>query len=250
MSLRLKSELAWRWSPRGARLALWPAGWGGRPAATVHGDAGDGAFAALHDALAAQVPALPTRVRLRLDDGHLFYRLHDATGAWGAGREAAVRGLREATGLSDLQVATTLTPCGRHWLAVGVSLALLAEAEAQLAERGARLVGVEADLPEDLRRLGRGLPDDGLVVLPRTDGAMLVRLDAGGLTDIAWEHGDPDDLDALAARVDGHLSREGWPDGVTPTVLLAPADADQATCLAGLAQRRGWTLAPAQGADA
>jgi hypothetical protein len=195
--------------------------------------------------LVAERVRLPRRAALVVADESLYYALLPADAAWGPGEANARRYFEGALALRKLHVAVTLSPCGRHWLAVAMEPAVLEAVTHALAPHGVALGGVGAALFEDLDTLGRRMPASGAVVMARDQGVVLLQREAGGWTDLAWERCDAWQAETVAARVDALLYRHGRRSGAAARpspVLLVAQRASQAARLAGLAGARGWDL--------
>lgn len=243
MSLRPRSELHLRLGARRCVAEVWRAGFARSPAHSVTcrpGEAvvGDDLLGATLERLQALCPTLPRRARLVVDDDSLYHALLPADAAWGRDDHDARRHFAGSLDQGDLLVSMALAPCGRHWLAVALERAWLAMVEARLVRHAVTLGRVSAALLEDLQTLGRRVPADGLVVLVREAGLVLMRREAGRWTALRWERCNSrvaEDV-ALSIELRAHA-------GPASAVLLVAESALQATGLSTAVARRGWSLA-------
>ena len=252
MSLLWKNELRLRVGPRHTEASIWRAGVHTRCAgrARVAGPHQP----AVEEVLGALVAAgheLPDTASVCVDDEYLYYTTLPAGGSWDDAQAAAVDYFAEKVGDQNLLVETSLAPCGRSWVAVAIDAALVEAWRETLSARDVRLGQVRAALFEDLWTLRDDMsPDDGVAVMIRSEGAMLVGLHAGCITDLAWERCNVADPEAIAARVQGysarlseHLGIGGMP-GELP-VFVVPADAAQQALSRPLAGSLGWRVGAA-----
>jgi hypothetical protein len=120
-----------------------------------------------------------------------------------------------------------------------------------LANRDIALRHVSAALLDDLRELDARLPADAVVVVLRSEGAMLLVLAGGRIVDLSWQRCDLHAPALLAELLRGYLWRfsaraPGWIDQAQ--VLLLPADEAQAARFASLANTMQWQIMPCAGA--
>ncbi len=259
----LKNELRLRVGPQACEASLWRAGWPARctGAATARGGAGVALELAL-GTLIADGHELPRRASLCADDEFLYYATLPANGSFNDSVAQARAHFTAMLDADDWLVLTHLAPCGRIWLAVAIAAELVDGWRATLAERGVELRHVRAALFDDIWRLRAELPKgEGLVVLLRREGVMMVGLRQGVIVDIAWERCAVDDAAVLRARVQGHrelLSFElaesaenaeleqssaqplPLPLPLILPVFVAAADAAQQAEVATLAAGQGW----------
>lgn len=242
MSPRLRSELRLRLGARRCVAEVWRPGFARHPAVQVACHAGepgvdDDLLGAALARLQAERVRLPRTARLVVDDDSLYAALLPADAAWGSGLAHAQRYFEGALDSAALQVAVTLAPCGRRWLAVALERPWLDAVEQALKVHAVRLADVSSALLQDLDQLARHTPREGLVVLVREAGLVLLRRERGHWTDLRWERCDGGEPEAVAHPV----SARAWREGGTPVLLVAEQPAAAAR-LEPLAQARGWSL--------
>lgn len=258
---QLKNELRLRVGPQACEASLWRAGWPARctGSATARGGAG----VALEQALGSLTAAgheLPRRASLCADDEFLYYATLPANGSFNDSVAQARAHFTAMLDADDWLVLTHLAPCGRIWLAVAIAAELVDGWRATLAERGVELRHVRAALFDDIWRLRAELPKgEGLVVLLRREGVMMVGLRQGAIVDIAWERCAVDDAAVLRARVQGYRELQAFEVAASSEdaeleqssgqplpllldlpVFVAAADAAQQAEVATLAAGQGW----------
>lgn len=256
MPLQLQNELRLRVGPQTCEASLWRAGWPARRtgAAIARGGVGVALEQAL-GRLIADGHELPRRASLCAEDEYLYYATLPASDLFGDSVAQARAHFTTLLDADDWLVLTQLAPCGRIWLAVAIAAELVDGWRVTLAERGVELRHVRTALFDDVWRLRAELPaDDGLVVLLRREGAMMLGLRQGAIVDIAWERCAVDDAALLRDRVQGHRQRLSFelaehaeleqssapPVPLILPVFVAPADAAQQTELTPLADGQGW----------
>ncbi len=247
MPLRLRSELRLRVGPQHCEASLWAPGLKVRRTACARAT-GPGALAvdgAVEELLAAG-HRLPRTASVCAEDEHLYYAVLPADGVWHDALHQARAHFSAMVGDTDLLVSTQLAPSGRQWLAVALAADRVEGWRQSLAGRDIGLGQVRAALFEDLWRLRADLPArSGLVVLVRSEGVMVVSLQAGAISDIAWERCEVTDRAVLRARVDAHgerLSQRAGAGSPLLPVLIVPADAAQQPWLTPLADVAGWRV--------
>lgn len=254
MSLLLRSEMRLRLGPLRCEASLWRAGLPGRAVAEVSTPGGEELdIEPLLEALLAEGHDLPTRASICMADEYLYYAVLPASGAWANAQAQARRYFIEAIGTDELLVQTSLTPCGRRWIAVAAESGRIEMLRETLAQRDVELRHVFPALLVDLEALRAELRDDqAVLVIMRTEGASIVDVQDGSISGIAWERIDLDDIGMLTARVQGHLLRHrlAAPGAVQApglAVVIAPADPAQHEQLQAVALSNGWRLtAPLQ----
>ncbi|MEQ1686743.1 MAG: hypothetical protein ABL916_24080 [Burkholderiaceae bacterium] len=252
MSLLWKNELRLRVGPRHSEASIWRAGvqtrCAGRARVAGHHQA---AVEEVLGVLVAEGHVLPDAASMCVDDEYLYYTTLPAGGSWDDAQAAAVDYFAEKVGEQNLLVETSLAPCGRSWVAVAIDAALVVGWRETLAVLDVRLGQVRAALFEDLWTLRDDMSlDDGVAVVIRSEGAMLVGLHAGCITDLAWERCNVADPEAIAARVQGYSARLSEQLGIAGTpgelpVFVVPADAAQHALIRPLASSLGWRLGAA-----
>jgi hypothetical protein len=201
--LRWRPELWLDLRARGCQARLIGAGWRERSLAAASGS-GRGA-AALGAALSAlrlaDVDVLPGQARLRVADEYLLHLLLHHDGSRAQVRQEAQQRFRAVLG--DGARHLMLLPMGRQrWLASALEAADLATWTETLQHAGLRAGRIEPLLHAEWQRVGRQIRDaDAVLVLPRDEGATLLRLIDGEPVDLAWERFDSEDSASLERRV-------------------------------------------------
>lgn len=251
MSLQLRNELRLRLGPRRCEAAIWRAGVQTRCAgrASAEGSGLESIEQALA-ALEAQGHRLPATAAVCAEDEFLYFATLPATGSWSEAHADALDYFDAMVGAEDLLVETSLAPCGTTWVAVAIDGGRVEGWRAALAERDIEMRHVRAALLEDLWSLRGEVPDgDGLVAMLRHEGATVVALRAGCISDISWERCDMAELQALNRRLTGCRNRFVGAAGADAKeampLLLVPQDAAQHLQVLPLAAEKGWRLADA-----
>jgi hypothetical protein len=240
-----RSELRLHLQRQGCRAWL-RGGWGSRGGAAglvrVPGRPADSLGAAvrtLRERLPGGAWRSPLRVTLTLSDELAYYALLPADGPWARREERASEHFAATLGLQELTVRVSLAPGARHWLAAAVESRALQVWRGALQAEGLPLVGVRPALVEDLRAVaGEVRGARSLLVLPRGDGAMLLRIEEGALHSLAWERLDLQQPSLLTQRVQAFSGGE-----VLPVLLAVTDDADTAP-LRECARRMQWRWLP------
>lgn len=251
MSLQLRNELRLRLGPRRCEAAIWRAGVQTRCAGRASAEGGG--TEAIEKALAelvAQGHRLPTRASLCVEDEFLYFATLPATGPWSEAHADAIDYFEAMVGAEDLLVETSLAPCGTTWVAVAIDSGRVEGWRAVLAAHDIEMLHVRAALLEDLWTVRSEVPHgDGLVALLRQEGATVVTLREGCISNISWERCDLDELQSLGQRLMGCRTRFVQAAGVDTTavmpMLLVPQDAAQHRHVLPMAAEKGWQLAGA-----
>ena len=189
MSLRWKSELDAVLGPERCEVSISPGLFGTRVAA--HGEGIGNSPGAITLALQALVasgqPMLPRRARLTVPDERVYFAMLPAASPWSRRLEVATRHLVESLGRQDLRVQISLVDAGRSWLVAAIEEADRQAWAQAFSEAGVALLGIQPALTRDLLRIASEVPTDGVLVLIRREGVMLLLLRAGELTDLRWE---------------------------------------------------------------
>lgn len=219
MPLRWRPELWLDLRARGCQARLIGAGWRERSLAAASGS-GRGATAlgaALSALRLADVEVLPGQARLRVADEYLLHLLLHHDGSHAQVRQEAQQRFRAVLG--DGARHLMLLPMGRQrWLASALEAADLATWTETLQHAGLRAGRIEPLLHAEWQRVGRQIRDaDAVLVLPRDEGATLLRLIDGEPVDLAWERFDSEDSASLERRVrafarlpQGRSRRPAW----------------------------------------
>jgi len=243
VSLRLRSELRLHLSQGRCAAEVWPAGWSRLPRAAICVEGEGDLVAKVLARLVAERVRLPQQVHLVLADELLFYALLPADAAWGQAGAHARRYFEGALGGEELQIALTLSPCGRRWIAVAVEAAQMLRVTEPLAVHGLRLVATESALLRDIDGLGSRVPTDGVLVVVRTWGTMLLRRERRGWTELSWERCTLQAPGELVRRIAALAARHAHAAGhAAAPVLVALENAQEAGRMAPLVQQRGWKL--------
>ena len=254
MSLLLRNELRLSIGPRRCEASIWRAGLPARHLGSAEGPGyGEESIEQLLDALQADGHALPAQATACIADEYLYYVVLPASGAWGGADQAARRYFADAIGSDDLLVETSLTPCGRQWIAVAVEPGRVALLRDSLAQRDIALRHVRPALLQDLDAMRADLRiEDAVLIVLRSEGASFVDLQAGSISCIVWERIDLADPELLMARVAGHqFRRQPASTAQAPApevaVIVVPGDDAQQERMRPLAAAKGWRLtAPLQ----
>lgn len=251
MSLQLRNELRLRLGPRRCEAAIWRAGVQTRCAgrASAEGGGVESIEVALA-ALTAQGLRLPTTASLCVEDEFLYFATLPATGSWSEANAEALDYFEAMIGAEDLMVETSLAPCGTTWVAVAIDGSRVEGWRAALEGHGIEMRHVRAALLEDLWSVRGDVPEgDGLVAMLRREGATVVALREGCISDISWERCDLGELQSLSLRLMGcrnRFVRAAGVDSMTVMpLLLVPQDAEQHRQVSPLAAEKGWQLAGA-----
>ena len=203
MRLRWRPELWLDLRARGCQARLMGPGWTPRGLAAAS-SSGRGA-AALAAALAAlqlaEVALPPGRVRLQIADEYLLHLLLHHGGPLQAVQRQARQRFDDILGPGERHlIVQALTP--QRWLASAIEAADLAAWSGVLHQAGLRPGRIVPGLHEEWQQVGRHVRDpDAVLVLPRDEGATLLRLIDGEPVDLSWERLDSDDPGALDRRV-------------------------------------------------
>lgn len=246
MSLLLKNELRLRLGPQHCDAAIWRAGFRPRPVgqASVSGQNGESLEIAL-GTLVSEGHELPSRAALWVEDEYLYTLMLPADKPWSNANDAARAHFVQMLGHRDLQVQTSLAPCGARWIAVALESALLDQWREILTARGVEVQHVRSALLEDLVTLREELRGHvGLAILVRREGASVIRLSEETISHIDWERCDVTDTDQLAARIEAHGLQhvhETASDDM-PAVCIVPFSTSQRALLEGMCADHGWKL--------
>lgn len=182
----------------------WPRRVKASASATGRGPAAiQAALSALH---LTETALLPAYTRLTVADEYVYYHLITDPRPEDAARREAERHFMQMLDRDDLCVQLSRLPGRRGWLAAAISKHDLQSWRRTLASAGLTLSHVHPALVEDLRQLSRQVTENAAVlVLLREQGAMMVRLEEGVLSELAWERFDPHDRLALNARLQAFI---------------------------------------------
>lgn len=220
MPLRWRTELRLDLRARGCQAQLIGAGWHERSIASASGSGrGAAALAAALSALRlADVETLPAQARLRLSDEYVLHLLLVHAGPRARVMEAACARFEAALGASAGRRVMLVRAGRHHWLASAVEERDLTAWNEALQQAGVRAGPVAPALHDEWLRVGRHIHDeDAVLVLPRDEGATLLRLIDGEPVDLLWERFDGDDpgslerrVRAFAATAQGRRRRPAW----------------------------------------
>lgn len=248
MSLQLRNELRLRLGPRRCEAAIWCAGVQTRCTgrASAEGRGVEGMEQALA-ALEAEGHRLPSIATLCVEDEFVYFATQPATGSWAEARDDAVDFFEATIGGEDLMVETCLAPCGSVWVAVAIDRGRVDAWRAALAGRDIEMRHVRAALLEDLWAIRGEVPGgDAVLAMLRNEGATMVALREGCITDINWERCDLAELDSLSQRLEGGRARLAQSLGVDSAtavpLLLVPQDSAQHGQMSTWATDKGWHL--------
>lgn len=182
----------------------WPRRIKASASATGRGPAAiQAALSALH---LTETDLLPAYARLTVADEYVYYHLITDSRPEDAARREAERHFMQMLDRDDLRVQLSRLPRRRGWLAAAISEHDLQNWRRTLASAGLTLSHVHPALVEDLRQLSRQITENAAVlVLLREQGAMMVRLEGGVLSELEWERFDPHDRLALNARLQAFI---------------------------------------------
>lgn len=241
MSLQWRNELRLSLGPRHCSGAVWAAGIRPRQLGAAQVSGGDALLDRVLGELVGQGIDLPQQASVCLGDELLYYALLPADGPWREVESRAMAHFSDALGQDSLLVGAALTPCGRRWLAVAAEGPRIEDINEVLAERGVGLHRVTAELLDELGRIGRDAPSDGVLVMLRHQGAMLLAMQAGSVIDLTWERMDLQATASVRARVLAYAERTALSgEGGQTDVLLVSRMGEPVAHLAELAKAESW----------
>ncbi len=246
MSLLPKNELRLRLGPQHCDASIWRSGFRARMMgrSSAHGAGGEAIDLAL-TSLVALGHDLPKRASLWVEDEALYTMMLPAEGTPDDAQAVARGQFMELLGHDDLQVQTTLAPCGTQWIVIALEAAQLAVWRDVLAGRGIDIVHVRSALLEDLNAMRADLAaHTGHAVFVRREGATVLGVTPRTVTRIDWERCDVTDPEQLAGRIEAQGLQLVNDDAEVemPEVCVVPYNAGQRVLLADMCAQRGWTL--------
>jgi len=189
VSRRWKSELVAVLGAEQCALSVLPGMFGARLAAhSVASGAWPASITtALQTLAAGGASVLPRQARLTVPDERVYFAMLPATSRWSQRRDIAVRHFAESLGRQDLLVQISLVDAGRSWLAAAIEEGDRKAWAEPFHDVGIRLNAIEPALTHDLRLIAPGVPADGVLVMMRREGAMLLHVRDGEMADLRWE---------------------------------------------------------------
>lgn len=242
MSRRWRSEIDAVLTVRHCEVSVAPGWFAAASAARGRGDGpGPQAITDALNALAASTSEkLPRRACLTVPDEQVYFAVLPASTPWSQRMDNAVRHFTESLGRHDLHVRISLVDAGRSWLAAAIEAESLQAWSRPFLDAGIALRAIEPALTRDLSHFAAALPNSGVLVMARGEGAMLLHLHAGEVVDLRWERCGPAQLEA---RVDAFAAPLLRADPTLEIALLAGSAGEWP--LPALAVERGWrTLQP------
>jgi hypothetical protein len=132
-----------------------------------------------------------------------------AASPWSQRLDVAARHFAESLGRQDLHVQISLVDAGRSWLAAAIEEGDRQAWAQPFNDVGITLRAVEPALTRDLRRIAADVPDNGVLVMMRREGAMLLHVRDGELADLRWERCTDTDVEQRVEAFVASLQAEG-----------------------------------------
>jgi hypothetical protein len=213
VSLRWKSELAATLGRGRCHVEVQPGLFGLRSSAqgAGTGDAPAAIAAALQALLAQAEAGLPKHANLTVPDECVYYALLPATSPWSKRHEIAAQHFAESLGRQDLRVRISLVDAGRSWLAAAIDEADRLAWAQPFVDAGVALRSIRPALIADLERLAPDIPSDGVTVMVRDEGVMLLVIAADELVELRWERCDESDFEQRVEAFARAASKGGPP---------------------------------------